>query len=222
MPGSLCGRRHVFAENGLCKIPLNEGLLAGWNSLCAGLPLAVRGSADPCCGGSPDPCCGGSPDPCCARVSRPLLCAGLPTPAVRGSPDPCCARVSRPLLWRVSRPLLCAGLPTPAVRGSPDPARRLTEGLAVRGSPDPARPLTEGLQGQRLALIRGDLRSHPRRGRETRAEHGHTHGGVGRPAERFVKRYCALVAIIFWFVRPVYRHADIVRLDRCQLCELDA
>ncbi len=64
-----------------------------------------------------------------------------------------------------------------AVRGSPDPARRLTEGLAVRGSPlavrgspDPARRLTEGLQGQRLALFRGDLRSAPRRGRETRAE----------------------------------------------------
>ncbi len=42
--------------------------------------------------------------------------------------------------------------------------------LAVRGSPDPARRLTEGLPGQRLALIPGDLRSNPRRGRETRAE----------------------------------------------------
>ncbi len=42
--------------------------------------------------------------------------------------------------------------------------------LAVRGSPDPARRLTVGLPEQRFAPIQGDLRSRPRRGRETRAE----------------------------------------------------
>ena len=42
--------------------------------------------------------------------------------------------------------------------------------LAVRGPPDPARRLTKGLREQRFALIQGDLRSNPRRGRETRAE----------------------------------------------------
>ncbi len=95
----------------------------------------------------------GSPDP-----ARRL------TLAVRGSPDPARRLTSR--CARVSRPRTTSDL---AVRGSPDPARRLTEGLAVRGSPDPARRLTEGLPGQRLALIQGDLRSNPRRGRETRA-----------------------------------------------------
>ncbi len=40
-------------------------------------------------------------------------------------------------------------------------------GTRCAGSPDPARRLTEGLPGQRLALIQGDLRSNPRRGRET-------------------------------------------------------
>ncbi len=76
---------------------------------------------------------------------------------------------------------------------------RTTFDLAVRGSPDPARRLTEGLQRHSLCGVSrprttfdrrspkatacansGDLRSHPRRGRETRAE-------------RFVKRYCPLL-----------------------------
>ncbi len=37
-------------------------------------------------------------------------------------------------------------------------------------TPDPARRLTEGLPERLFALIQGDLRSRPRRGRETRAE----------------------------------------------------
>ncbi len=116
--------------------------------LCAGLPLL------------------------CAGLPTPLLCAGLPTPHESAH---CCARVSRPRTTSDRRSPR-ETTRTTAVRGSPDPARRLT--TAVRGSPDPARRLTEGLPGKRLALIQGDLRSNPRRGRETRAE-------------RFVKRCCA-------------------------------
>ena len=59
---------------------------------------------------------------------------------------------------------------------------------ARRGSPDPVVGLTEGLPSSfgDLRPTRGDLRSDPRRGQETRAEpaetFGRAHDGVRRPA----------------------------------------
>ncbi len=77
----------------------------------------------------------------------------------------CNNEVSRPRTTfdrRSPRATACANSGRPPVAptaGSGDPRRRCRE----------TRP-SAGLQGQRLVLIQGDLRSRPRRGRETRAE----------------------------------------------------
>ncbi len=149
----------------------------------------------------------------CAWVSRPrttsdrrspraTACGDSGRPPVKptaGSGDPRrgavaqrggtrCAWVSRPRTTsdrRSPRATACGDSGRPPVKptaGSGDPPLCEVE-LAVRGSPDPARRLTEGLPGQRLAVIQGDLRSNPRRGRETRAE-------------RFVKRHWGLDRIV--------------------------